>query len=199
PEEKIPDEEKEKIEKAQDLHSLGAVMFELAELGKLPDELSKLNSGSKSTSPDSYKFKRLPNGEAKQLILYLLTQKRPNTEELLSQPEIQERIKQWKTIPTNSISSLLSIKPQYSIYRIYLAQLLIEIAGASTEVKLAVAQRDEFIELTNILIWSRQQSKDYARPLQEWVCEVVDSLIDKNKEAVEIGFETDIVLELQTL
>ncbi|KAA6376019.1 MAG: hypothetical protein EZS28_028453, partial [Streblomastix strix] len=42
-------------------------------------------------------------------------------------------------------------------------------------------------------------SKDYARPLQEWVCEVVDSLIDKNKEAVEIGFETDIVLELQTL
>ncbi|KAA6370408.1 MAG: hypothetical protein EZS28_034065, partial [Streblomastix strix] len=60
PEEKIPDEEKEKIEKAQDLYSFGAVMFELAELRKLPDELSKLNSGSKSTSPDSYKFKRLP-------------------------------------------------------------------------------------------------------------------------------------------
>ncbi|KAA6372815.1 MAG: hypothetical protein EZS28_031659 [Streblomastix strix] len=96
-------------------------------------------------------------------------------------------------------SSFNSFQTQFSKFRVYLAQLLVEIAGASVEERLIISQRGEFVELINILKWARDQDRNIARPLQEWVCKAVELLICKNKESAQIGFQAGIVAELQTL
>ncbi|KAA6397298.1 MAG: hypothetical protein EZS28_007172 [Streblomastix strix] len=96
-------------------------------------------------------------------------------------------------------SSINSQQAQFLKFRSYLAHLLVEIAGASVEERLIISQRGEFIELINILKWARDQDRNIARPLQEWVCKAVELLIQKNKESAQIGFQDGIVTELQTL
>ncbi|KAA6383627.1 MAG: hypothetical protein EZS28_020849 [Streblomastix strix] len=90
-------------------------------------------------------------------------------------------------------------KGQFNQYRIYLASLLVELAGATQDTKLAVATRYEFIELSNIIRWSSEQSKEFARPLQDWVCEAVQNIIDDNPDAILLGSESGIIDELQQL
>ncbi|KAA6377154.1 MAG: hypothetical protein EZS28_027318 [Streblomastix strix] len=95
--------------------------------------------------------------------------------------------------------SINSQQAQFSKFRTYLAQLLVDIAGASVEERLIISQRGEFVELVNILKWARDQDKNIAHPLQEWVCKAVGLLIYKNKESAQIGFQAGVVTELQTL
>ncbi|KAA6371415.1 MAG: hypothetical protein EZS28_033057, partial [Streblomastix strix] len=82
----------------------------------------------------------------------------------------------------------------------YLAQLLVEIIGASIQDRLAIAERGEFVELVNILKWALDQNKELSRPIQEWVCEVAQDLINENKQAAVIGLEqSEIVQQLKIL
>ncbi|KAA6372289.1 MAG: hypothetical protein EZS28_032184 [Streblomastix strix] len=92
-----------------------------------------------------------------------------------------------------------TISSQLSSYQTFLAQLLAQIADASAETKHALANRDHFKELVNALKWARSQNKDLVQLIQEQVCEVVQSLVDQKGDIVEIGFESDMVKELQIL
>ncbi|KAA6396391.1 MAG: hypothetical protein EZS28_008087 [Streblomastix strix] len=119
--------------------------------------------------------------------------------QFLEKVEIQDRINQWTENQTFPLNSTKTAKQQFSEYRTYLAQLLVEVAGASAEERLIVAQHGAFNELVNILRWAREQDKDISRPLQEWICESVENIIDNNISSAEIAFQTEILIELQNL
>ncbi|KAA6393820.1 MAG: hypothetical protein EZS28_010651 [Streblomastix strix] len=86
------------------------------------------------------------------------------------------------------------------IRKSYLAQLLVDITGASVQDRLAIVERGEFIELVNILKWAHKQNKELSRPIQLWVCEVVQDLINENKQAAIKGFEQfEIIQQLKEL
>ncbi|KAA6372938.1 MAG: hypothetical protein EZS28_031535 [Streblomastix strix] len=84
-----------------------------------------------------------------------------------------------------------------STFRI--AQILVDVADSSVDEKLIIAQRGIFYELVNILKWAKEQNKELARPLQECVCQIVQTLIDENKPVVDISFQTEILTELKYL
>ncbi|KAA6364279.1 MAG: hypothetical protein EZS28_040194 [Streblomastix strix] len=87
---------------------------------------------------------------------------RPNAIQLLAQAEIQEITNIWKQQQPNSQSPTEIARSQFSNCRSYLAQLLIEIAGASIQDRLEIVKRGEFVELTNILKWARDQNKELS-------------------------------------
>ncbi|KAA6387564.1 MAG: hypothetical protein EZS28_016909 [Streblomastix strix] len=174
---------------SKDLQNFGAVLYVLAELCDFPNVEEE-----QTHHPEFY---RLPDGYIKQLIITLLNLQ--TAQQLLDKSEIKERIKIWQEIQTNQSSSINSQQEQYSKFRSFLAQLLVEIAGASIEQKVIIAQRGVFIELSNILKWARQQNRNIALHLQEWVCEVVESLICEYTYNVDLGIESGIVSDLQQL
>ncbi|KAA6358941.1 MAG: hypothetical protein EZS28_045532, partial [Streblomastix strix] len=167
---------------SEDMHNFGKVLYSLSELKEFSDNNDEIQQSNKSALSD-------PNVEL-----------RLNANQLLEQVEIQERINIWKQQQPNSQSPIEIAKSQFSNYRLYLAQLLVEITGASVQDRLAIAERGEFVELVNILKWARNQNKELSRPIQELVCEVVQDLINENKSAAAIGLEqSEIVQQLKQL
>ncbi|KAA6362705.1 MAG: hypothetical protein EZS28_041768, partial [Streblomastix strix] len=188
---------------SEDMYNFGKVLYSLSELKELQDDQNKKQLIDQPTLSDPICFARLPNGPLREIIIQLLNKnidQRPNAIQLLAQEEIQERINNWEQSQPNLQSPIEIAQSQFSNYRSYLAQLLVEIAGASVQDRLAIVERGEFVELANILKWARDQNKELFRPIQEWVCEVVQNLINENKQAAIIGLEqSEIVQQLKEL
>ncbi|KAA6390019.1 MAG: hypothetical protein EZS28_014454 [Streblomastix strix] len=196
------DKELKKLQ-SEDIYNFGKVLYSLSELKEFHDDQNEKQQTDQSTLSDPICFSRLPTGPLKEIIVQLLNKnvdQRPNAIQILAQEEIQERINIWKQLQPNSQSQTEIVRSQFSNYRSYLAQLLVEIIGASIQDRLAIIERGEFVELANILKWARDQNKELSRPIQEWVCEVVQDLINENKQAAIIGLEqTEIVQQLKEL
>ncbi|KAA6387195.1 MAG: hypothetical protein EZS28_017279 [Streblomastix strix] len=175
------------------MHNFGKVLYSLAELNKLPIIEQK--------QPIQFNF--IHEKSVQSLIQSLLIEDQsqlPSSSKLLEIPEIQDRIKQSQLIPIQSAKSPDDqTKEQFVNYRKYLANLLVEIAGSSVEDRLTITQRGVFNDFVDILKWARVQNKVYSRKIQEWVCETIEQIIDKNEDAVQIATETDILNELRIL
>ncbi|KAA6392516.1 MAG: hypothetical protein EZS28_011954 [Streblomastix strix] len=188
---------------SEDMNNFGKVLYSLSELEYLQNDLKENQQTDQSTLSDPICFARLPNGPLREIIVQLLNKNedyRPNALQQLVQTEIQERINIWNQSQPNSQSPTEIAQSQFSNYRSYLAQLLVEITDASIQDRLEIVKREEFVELANILKWARDQNKELSRPIQEWVCEVVQDLINENKQAAVIGLEqTEIVQQLYKL
>ncbi|KAA6397325.1 MAG: hypothetical protein EZS28_007154 [Streblomastix strix] len=189
--------------KSEDMYNFGKVLYSISELKELQDDQNEKQQIDQSTLSDPICFARLPNGPLRKIIIQMLNKnidQRPNAIQLLAQAEIQERINIWKQSQPNSQSQTEIVQSQFSNYRSYLAQLLVEITGASVQDRLAIVQNREFFKLANILKWARDQNKELSRPIQEWVCEVIQDLINENKQAAVIGLEqSEIVQQLKIL
>ncbi|KAA6355536.1 MAG: hypothetical protein EZS28_048937, partial [Streblomastix strix] len=187
----------------QDIFNFGAVLFALAELNEFPVILNnKLGDQISPISP--FSFNKLHDGPAQRIIRSLLEKDptlRPNAEQLLANQYIQDRITSWRqTSNSNSQSNpIVSPQEQFSIYRTYFSQLLVDIAGSSNDAKLALAKNDVFVEFVNILRWASVQNNQLARPLQEWICVATILLTEDQQEAANIAHETEIIQELHVL
>ncbi|KAA6378874.1 MAG: hypothetical protein EZS28_025598, partial [Streblomastix strix] len=188
---------------SEDIHNFGKVLYSLSELKEFYDDQNEKQQTDYSTLSDPVCFSRHSNGHLKEIIIKLLNKNvelRPNANQLLEQVEIQERINIQKHLLPNSQYPIEIAKSQFSNYRLYLAQLLVEITGSSVQDRLAIAERGEFAKLVNILKWARNQNKEFSRPVQLWVCEAVQDLINENKFAAAIGLEqSEIVQQLKQL
>ncbi|KAA6355790.1 MAG: hypothetical protein EZS28_048683, partial [Streblomastix strix] len=105
-----------------------------------------------------------------------------------------------KCSESSNFSSVLDEQQQYLKYIQRIREIKNNTIARLKENRTEMAGRGILVELIEMLQWARKlEIKEYARNIQQDVCEVVIIIMSDNSDAIDLALQSDLVQELMKL